>query len=172
MHVEDLHSGTTHHPAVHYIFADDDGGALTDRLLKLNAPSEPAPARSGTGSQGTARPRSVAQGSIRRGHRGTPVQERCVVVALSPDGRTVDAAHSLSGDWQVLGVDVASAPTLEGEGGGGGLMLRVRGTGGVDEDAALGARDSASREASLEAAVATYRERMDELTKILEAGSV
>ena len=71
-----------------------------------------------------------------------PSKDRVVVVDMAADGESVVAAHSLSEDWQVVGVNVSSAPQWmanddEGAasggvaaGGGGGLMLTIQGTEG------------------------------------------
>ena len=151
VHVEDVPSSTTHHPAVHYVFSDDDGGALTDKLLQIEAGAK-------------------AQSSKRAGG-ASPAAERVVVLSVGADGRSVESASSMSAEWQVLAAEVSSAPTLEGEGGDGGLMLRIRGTSGVEEGPGDGAKDAAASETSLEAVVANYRERMDELRKIMDGAS-
>jgi len=56
---------------------------------------------------------------------------------MKADGESVAAAHSLSDDWQVVGVDVASAPqwmagdedggSAGASGSGGGMMVTIRG---------------------------------------------
>jgi hypothetical protein len=75
-----------------------------------------------------------------------PSKDRVVVVDMATDGESVVAAHSLSEDWQVVGVNVSSAPQWmanDDEGaassgaaaGGGGLMLTIQGTEGGSQAA-------------------------------------
>ncbi|MCJ1447713.1 MAG: hypothetical protein MMC23_008224 [Stictis urceolatum] len=134
--VEDAHSSTAYHPAVHYIFSDDDGDVLNDTLLRI--PSE----------------------QLQSGQK-----ERYVVADLAGDGKTVTSAQSLTSDWQVLGAEVSAAPTLEGgEGETGGLMLRLNGTEGIRED--MGGQG----EGDIEGTIEKFRERMEELKRVLEGG--
>ena len=167
--VEDARSGTAHHPAVRYIFSDDDGDILTDALVRLNSTGSASTTTSrtvGASSRETRKGISSTETTRKRtasASTGVPGRERAIVITLTPDGRGVAAAHSLTPDWQVLGADVAAAPTLEGEEGEtGGLMLRIQGTAGVE------AREAEA--ASLEAAVERYRERMEELRKVVAMG--
>lgn len=65
-----------------------------------------------------------------------------MIVDVGNDGETVVAAHSLSKEWQIVGVNISSAPQWmaspaggeDGSGtaaaatGGGGLMLTIEGT--------------------------------------------
>ena len=61
-----------------------------------------------------------------------------MVVGMKADGESVAAAHSLSDDWQVVGVDVARAPqwmagdedggSAGASGSGGGMMVTIRGS--------------------------------------------
>lgn len=109
--VHNSSSRTTHHPHVHYIFADDDPEVLTRAL----AASDP--------SSGGAGP------------------TRSVLLDLAPgeDGWGVTHAASLSPEWAVVEAGVRRMEDAEGQGGegAGGLMLRIEGVegdGGEGED--------------------------------------
>lgn len=121
------------HPIVHYVFSDDDFDPVTETTL---AAAEEAIATPTTGS-GSGR-----QGSG-QGRRQQPPKDRVVIVDVGNDGETVVAAHSLSKEWQIVGVGISSAPQWMapaassedplGAGGAaptgqGGLMLTVEGT--------------------------------------------
>jgi hypothetical protein len=185
--VEDVRTGTAHNPTVHYIFTDDEGDGLTDTLFRLNSPHSVSAATSRTvtrkitgasSSSETSRnrgPALSAEAGEQGGSSSIPPRERAIVVTLSEDGRSVATAHSLTSDWQVLGADITAAPTLHGddlEGETGGLMLRVSGTEGIPADVPGNGPGGAADEdvVSLEAAVERYRERMEELRRVVEAG--
>lgn len=143
--VEDARATAAHHPAVHYIFSDDDTEVLPETLLTLALTPQ-------TQKHTPASP-AVAKGGVR---------DRYVVVTLGENGRSVASAQSLTGDWQVLGAEVSAAPMLEGEEGEtGGLMLRIQGTSGVGED-------GGGAEGDVEGAVERFRERMTELRRVVD----
>ncbi|MCJ1292415.1 hypothetical protein MMC34_003965 [Xylographa carneopallida] len=148
--IEDAHSPTTHHPTVHYIFSDDDPDLLTNALLHIHD-SQAAQAPS-TQSRGPGSPPRVDQDT----------QERYVLLNLAASGTAVDSVHSLTGDWQVLSAEIGKAPTLEGGGGEGGLMLRIEGTEGSKAEGVecLG----------LEGLVETFGRRMGQLRRVVEGG--
>ncbi|CUS12443.1 unnamed protein product, partial [Tuber aestivum] len=141
-------SSTIHkHPAVHYVFSDDDFDPIS--------PS--------------------ASGKERE-------QERVVVVDMNADGESVAAAHSFSSDWQVTGVNVASAPQWmagdeDGGGGGasgsgGGLMLTIRGleapkVGSVGAAVTASGATGGGKESLYELAE-MYHERMAEIKSVIE----
>jgi len=66
----------------------------------------------------------------------------------------------LTGDWQVLSAEMGKAPTLEGGGEEGGLMLRIVGTEGPKGDGLEGT--------GLEGLVETFGRRMGELRRVVE----
>ena len=71
-------------------------------------------------------------------------------------------AQSLSHEWQVTNAEIGPAPTWEGEGGDGGLMLRVEGV--------ECARESEGQEKGLEELVEEWERRMEQLRGIVRAG--
>jgi hypothetical protein len=88
---------------------------------------------------------------------------------MDESGESVINTESLTVDWQVLNVDITNAPTWagdEGQGtsGGGGLMLRIEGAGGI-EDAGKG--DKSSQEASVESLLGDFEKRMAVLRKVV-----
>ncbi|MCJ1414780.1 hypothetical protein MMC32_001108 [Xylographa parallela] len=148
--IEDAHSPTTHHPTVHYIFSDDDSDLLTNTLLHIHD-SQAAP-RPDTQSRSTSSPIRAEQ----------KIKERYVVLDLAASGMAVESVHSLTGDWQVLSAEIGKAPTLEGGGGEGGLMLRIEGTEGPKGEGVEGL--------GLEGLVETFGRRMGELRRVVEGG--
>ncbi|KAL0264604.1 hypothetical protein SLS55_000554 [Diplodia seriata] len=149
--VEDAGTGEHHHPAVHYVFSDDDPDLHTAVFMRAlgdtttTAPPSPTTTRhhphhhivdhlepheaggGGVGGQGGA---AAAGGG---GHILPPptpgVRERYVVVDLTPDGQAVAGATSLSRSWQVVGTSIGPAPSFgedsgneaDGIGGSGGV---------------------------------------------------
>ena len=146
--IEDTSTSTHRHPAVHYIFSDDDPDLITQASLRALSP--PSSAASASSLQNTKPGESAiddsseASASAQQPSRNRNAQERYVVVDVGPGGDTIAAARSLTADWQVLGVDVTSAPTWERETGpveerDNALMLRIEGaemlgSGGAAED--------------------------------------
>ncbi|CAK1355600.1 hypothetical protein CB0940_00685 [Cercospora beticola] len=82
--IEDPVTGEHHHPAVHYIFADDDPDILTNAALHALH----------TDSDETA-----------------STNERFVVVDMSADGREVLSTASLSSRWQDVKSNIKQAPS-------------------------------------------------------------
>lgn len=135
-------SKTTHHPHVHYIFADDDPEILTRAL----AASDP------TASGGTDAARSVL-----------------LDVAQGDEGWQVSHASSLSADWAVVDAGLQPMEDAEGqEGGAGGLMLRIEGVDGEsgDVEASEGARDGREEYGAL---VGEFERRMGVLRRVVGA---
>lgn len=86
-----------------------------------------------------------------------------MILKLEPCGLSVESAHSMDSDWQVLDADISAAPTLEGENvGKRGLMLRIQGTEGVS--------DEVGEEVGMEGLVEIFEKRMAELRRIVEKG--
>ena len=185
--VEDARARTpTAHPAVHYVFAGDDPAPrpdpVLDALLRLNgvasAPGSPPAERERAAATSNARAAKGAEQARERERErarkeGGAVRERYVLVTLDATGRAVEAAHSLTPDWQVLGAEVGPAPMLEG-GGAGGLMLKIEGTEGWGAERkgkgdleGAGEEEEEEEEDRLEALVEDYTARMEELQKIL-----
>ncbi|RMY85943.1 hypothetical protein D0862_11057 [Hortaea werneckii] len=112
--IEDPETGEHHHPAVHYIFADDEPEFLTDATLMALEQQQHQQQQEST---------STSQAS--------EVEERFILLDLAEDGKTVLATTSLSPNWQALKASVGKAPSLgqsEEEGSGGGNpMLTISG---------------------------------------------
>lgn len=89
---------------------------------------------------------------------------------LHPQYR-VTAAQSFSSTWQVLNTEVVPAPTFEnsnpGELPGHGLMLKIRGTGGLPIK--VGGKD---KEGTLEEMMDQFAKRMSELQVVIDAAEV
>ncbi|KAF2230819.1 hypothetical protein EV356DRAFT_519331 [Viridothelium virens] len=119
--IEDAETGAHFHPAVHYLFADDDPERLTDACLRALDPHAPSSAVHEGEANDEAERGKEGSGGVGKGR-----EERAVILNMASDARSVLSAHSLSPTWQVLGASVEAAPTWE-DTGGGGLMLRIEG---------------------------------------------
>ncbi|KAL1647797.1 hypothetical protein SLS58_002598 [Diplodia intermedia] len=152
--VEDAGTGEHHHPAVHYVFSDDDPDLHTAVFMRAlgdtttTAPPSPTTTRhhphhhivdhlepheaggGGGGGQGGA---AAAAGG--GGHIIPPptpgVKERYVVVDLTPDGQAVAGATSLSRSWQVVGTSIGPAPSFGEDSGN--EADGIGGSGGVGD---------------------------------------
>lgn len=86
---------------------------------------------------------------------------------LHPQYR-VTAAQSFSSTWQVLSTEVATAPTFEnnnsGESPGQGLMLKIRGTGGLPIEVG-----NTEKDRTLEEMMDQFAKRMSELQVVIDA---
>ncbi|KAI9656312.1 MAG: hypothetical protein M1821_004975 [Bathelium mastoideum] len=132
--VEDAASGAHHHPAVHYLFADDEPDTLTDACLRALEPASRQHLRSSGRDEGGEQQQG---GREQRNDEEGGREERILLVDMSADARTVVAARSLSPQWQVVGVRVEAAPTWE-DAGGGGMMLRIEGMEAEEKDGEVG----------------------------------
>lgn len=139
-------SKTTHHPHVHYIFADDDPEVLTRALTA----SDPA------ASGGTDTTRSIL-----------------LDIAQGDEGWQVSHASSLSTDWAVVDAGLRPMEDAEGqEGAAGGLMLRIEGVEGDSGnlEASEGARDGRDGREEYGALVGEFERRMGVLRRVVGAG--
>ena len=84
--IEDPASGEHHHPSIHYIFSDDDPDFLTSAIVN----SQPLRSEQTESTQN---------------------QERLVLLDISPDGKDIRDAQSLSPDWQVASTNISQAPS-------------------------------------------------------------
>lgn len=113
--IEDPETGEHHHPAVHYIFADDEPEFLTDATLMALEQQQ----------------QQQHQEQTPTSQQASEVEERFILLDLAEDGKTVLSTTSLSPNWQVLKASVGKAPSLgqsEEEGSGGGNpMLTIGG---------------------------------------------
>ncbi|KAF2085128.1 hypothetical protein K490DRAFT_16498, partial [Saccharata proteae CBS 121410] len=126
--VEDAATGETSHPAVHYIFVDDDPELQT--AVSMHALGATRHAHTHLDPDiGHGEPEVLS--SILPPPR-PGVKERYIIVDLSPDGQGVAEAQSLSREWQVTRTQVGPAPTFAEDAGAeqnGSLMLRIEGMG-------------------------------------------
>ncbi|KAH8881648.1 hypothetical protein GQ53DRAFT_467271 [Thozetella sp. PMI_491] len=162
---------TTHHPIMHYVFADDDPEILADALNHHH--------------------RSPEEGDDDL--EGGPPQDRALILDMAPDedgGFEVAWASSLSPDWAV--VDARVTP-MEGDGGTtaggrnsppGTMMLRVEGVtigpsspsptktatpeGDVQSPGASGTRQPKKEDYT--ALIEDFEKRMGVLRRVIEAG--
>jgi hypothetical protein len=172
--VEDSTTAEHHHPTVHYIFSDDDADIVTEASLR-------ALSRRSTGLSGSSsslqHDSSGSSSSALPAHK-PGVKERYVVLDVGPSGDAVVAAHSLTSDWQVLGVDVTNAPTwvaedenASGAAAGGntvGLMLRIEGTEGPWSGNA--GKKAVGSDLDMQGLMSLFVKRMTALRKVVEAG--
>ncbi|KAI7548721.1 hypothetical protein KC331_g4241 [Hortaea werneckii] len=118
--IEDPETGEHHHPAVHYIFADDEPEFLTDATLMALEQQ-----------QHHHQQQQQQQQEQTLTSQASEVEERFILLDLAEDGKTVLSTTSLSPNWQALKASVGKAPSLgqsEEEGGGGGNpMLTISG---------------------------------------------
>jgi len=104
--IEDPATGEYHHPNVHYLFADDDAELLTNAALDV-----------------------IATGQAVGAGEHLDQEERIVVLDMTPDGKEVASATSLSPHWQTLKTTVVQAPSWGGDASAveRGLLLKVSG---------------------------------------------
>ncbi|KAK4990095.1 hypothetical protein LTR50_002725 [Elasticomyces elasticus] len=143
--IEDSATGEHHHPSVHYIFSDDDPEPLTSACLAAAEANTPLPPAESAGTVGPPAP-----------------TERYILLDVAADGRTVQAAQSLSAEWQVVQTHARRAPSFAdaktaGEEGGRGLMLRVVGTEMGDTSEQDGGRGKGAERLTVEAVEAMMR---------------
>jgi hypothetical protein len=143
--IEDPKGGEYHHPIVHYIFSDDDPEILT----------------------------SAALDSLDRyedGQRqGDDIDERCIIVDITVDGKTVASASSMSPQWQALKTTVTPAPSWgdNTKDVDRGLMLKVSG----QETSSISSTKSMKKRAhDIEGLVKTFSSRLDSLEDVLGKG--
>ncbi|KAI9846936.1 MAG: hypothetical protein M1838_001099 [Thelocarpon superellum] len=149
--IEDVSTSTHHHPNVHYVFSDDDTDLMTHAALRALSPSPPPPL-DGQGQAHAHAPGTSSSSVSASLHDGlAQPQERYLVLDLNATGDAVTAAHSLSTDWQVIGVDVTSAPTWD------------EGT-GVPRTAV----DDASGGEEMHDLLADFERRMEVLRKVMQ----
>ena len=101
--IEDSATGEHHHPAVHYLFQDDDPEDFTHPILDALERHDPP-------EHGAA---------------------RLVIIDVAADGRTIASASSLSTDWQALKTTVSRAPSWRDDAAADaerGVMLTISGT--------------------------------------------
>ena len=137
--IEDPTTGEHHHPSIHYIFSDDDPDFLTSAIVN----SQPL-----QGEQA---------GSTRN-------QERLVLLDISPDGKTIRDAQSLSPDWQVASTTISQAPSwneTDQSKRDGSLMLTMSGIEGQRKNL----DDNTER---MEHVVAGYQDRLAVLDKLIK----
>merc|ERR1712072_1473641 len=120
----DPETGEHHHPAVHYIFSDDEPDFLTDATLMALEQQQQQQQQQQEEEQEQQTPASQAPDA----------EERFILLDLAEDGKTVLSTTSLSPNWQALKATVGKAPSLgqsEEEGSGGGNpMLTISGQDG------------------------------------------
>lgn len=127
--VDDGTTRTTHHPRVHYIFADDNPDVLTEALTEAAAHHPPLD------SPSFALPLPVDP------RTGKP-PDRAILLDLVPNadgaapGFSIAAANSLSADFAVTGASLSRNPddsgpgndaAAEGDAADGHLVLRIEG---------------------------------------------
>ena len=173
--LQDVHTSEHYHPTTHYIFSDDSADLVTAASLRTLDPSLPSQSSSLEGSGKASRTASENE-NIEDENRSSVlpprrpgVEERYLLLDMDESGEHVVNARSFTSDWQVLNVNITNAPTWagdEGQGtsGGGGLMLRIEGAGGLD-DAEKSLKNT--QEASVESLLGDFEKRMAVLRKVV-----
>ncbi|KAI7222382.1 hypothetical protein KC333_g1156 [Hortaea werneckii] len=170
--IEDAETGDHHHPAVHYIFADDEPEFLTDATLMALEQQQHQQQQEQEQEQEQT-PTSQA----------SEVEERFILLDLAEDGKTVLSTTSLSPNWQALKASVGKAPSLgqseEGGSGGGNPMLTISGQEGSRGSSAVGfggkkggrmkvgAAGGGTGEGRVEDLVKGFEERLGSLDEVL-----
>ncbi|KAF2454302.1 hypothetical protein BDY21DRAFT_353592 [Lineolata rhizophorae] len=175
--IDDIASGEHYHPAVHYVFADDDPDLVTAASLQaLGVDSSSRPPGAGEDEHAIAEGVAESQASLLPPPR-PGVRERFLIVDLAADGQTVTEAKSLNADWQVTETVIGAAPTWDEdtvENGGAGLMLRIEGTSVADGETTTsskmltGARSAADGDliAGMDGIVRRFEQGMQVLRKV------
>ncbi|KAJ5313067.1 hypothetical protein PENANT_c018G01053 [Penicillium antarcticum] len=128
---------------------------------------EPVPPTSDTAQNQTDQAKGAKSMSSSPANPSIPSQEGKPGSSKHPQFR-VSSAQSFSSSWQVLDTEVMSAPTFENntpESPGQGLMLKIRGTGGMPVEVS-GKEKGAHR---LEEMMEQFAKRMGELQTIIDA---
>ncbi|KAI6853666.1 hypothetical protein KC323_g9230 [Hortaea werneckii] len=159
--IEDPETGEHHHPAVHYIFSDDEPESLTDATLMALEQQQQQQQQE---QEQTPTPQA------------SDVEERFILLDLAEDGKTVLSTTSLSPNLQALKATVGKAPSLgqsEEEGSGGGNpMLTISGQEGVSQASSetggkKGRRTTKAGGARIEDLVRGFEERLVGLDEVL-----
>ncbi|PSK50396.1 hypothetical protein B9Z65_340 [Elsinoe australis] len=144
--VEDGNSGELYHPAVHYIFSDDDPDTLTSSIIDTFQPESEDP------------------------------NHKLVLVDVGEDGRTIKSAHSLSSSWQVSQASIVPAPSWTETGPEAtteGLMLKIEGAEAkklaVKEKSTEEPEDIVQR---MEADIEIYTESLKHLQSVMAKSSM
>ena len=143
--IQDPTSGEPQHPAVHYIFSDDDPDIVSAAISDAAQNEDSSELR---------------------------MEQRFILVDVGRDGRTIDSAHSLSPAWQILGSTTSQAPSWN-DGGPGktaeALMMKIEGTsrlGRYKEQPGEGGEEDAV--AAMESTVGDYNDRLSLLEGLLD----
>lgn len=144
--IEDTETGEHYHPAVHYIFSDDDPDTLTSSIIDTLQPE------------------------------GEDANHRLVLLDVAADGKTVKSAHSLSSAWQISQSSIVPAPSWTEAGSETateGLMLKVEGAeakklGGKDKIT----EEPEDIVQKMEADIQVYTERLRHLQGVMSKSSM
>ncbi|KAK3719476.1 hypothetical protein LTR37_004334 [Vermiconidia calcicola] len=146
--IEDPETGEHHHPTVHYMFSDDDPEFLTSAALDALDTAE----------DGSAEVRQTG-----------PVEERCVIVDMAADGKTVASASSLSPEWQALKTTITQAPSLfnNSEKAAKGLVLKISGQEKMPAVMSRGKRRPQEQDAGIDELLKKFGDRLQSLDEAL-----
>jgi hypothetical protein len=123
--IENPSNAEHHHPAVHYIFADDDADIITEAACRALAQDEPQHVAEEGGKNELPAPVDC-------------VREHYIILDVEPGEAgiyQVTKAHSLSSEWQVMNASISYAPTIDSTDAdsGEGLMLKIEGIGTLSQ---------------------------------------
>lgn len=146
--IEDPETGEHHHPTVRYLFSDDDPEILTSAVLD-------------TLDRARDNPHANQQSSEAR--------ERCVIVDIAADGKTVASASSMSADWQALKTRITQAPSWgeDNNTADRGLMLKISGRHNGNLGASKEGKRRQEQAGRIDDLVKTYGERLERLDDVI-----
>ncbi|RMZ00182.1 hypothetical protein D0860_08080 [Hortaea werneckii] len=163
--IEDPETGEHHHPAVHYIFADDEPEFLTDATLMALEQQQ---------QQHQQQQQQQEQEHTPTTPQSSELEERFILLDLAEGGKTVLSTTSLSPHWQALKATVGKAPSLgqsEEEGrSGGNPMLTISGQEGGQASSGFGGKKGRKTKAGgarIEDLVRGFEERLVGLDEVL-----
>ncbi|KAK3702911.1 hypothetical protein LTR37_014760 [Vermiconidia calcicola] len=151
--IEEPATGEHHHPTVHYMFSDDDPEVLTSAALDALDTAEDGSAE-------------VAQAG--------QIRERCVIIDMAADGKTVASASSISPDWQALKTTITQAPSLfnASENADKGLVLKISGQERTPVSISRGKSRPREQDASIDELLKKFGDRLQSLDEALGARDV
>lgn len=146
--IEDPVTGEHHHPTVHYMFSDDDPEVLTSAALDVLD-------KDGVASQANS--------------RVTDVNERCVIVDMEADGKSVKSASSISPDWQALKTTITQAPSWGDDSNGTdrGMMLKISGQASGSSSSSKDKKRRQEKVGNIDDLLREFGERLEGLDEIL-----
>lgn len=154
--IEDSETGEHLHPSVHYVFSDDDPDFITSAVLESLESTQHAQETIG------------ANPADQTGNR-----ERLILLDISPDGKTVKNAQSLSHEWQVSSAVIGQAPSWSEDSSRkttAGLLLQIEGTESCKRNTPADKHQASHDDVMVrvESAITGYGDRLTALEKLVK----